>query len=111
MRRDTTSRARLKAKVKLPVHGMVLQAWGLNGESRLTLDLDTTTLRLDSDIMRGEDDAAAEDLAVRELEARPSRSTRGRRADPGTGRHEVLSYRRGLRKNAALRARSSASAG
>lgn len=30
---------------------MVLQVWGLTGDSRLTLDVDATTLRLATDIM------------------------------------------------------------
>ena len=38
-------------KVKLPVHGLVLQVSGLSGESRMTLDLDATTLRLDTDVI------------------------------------------------------------
>jgi hypothetical protein len=50
-RRDTTTRAKLRAGRTLPVHGMFIHVWGLGGESRLTLDLDTTTLRLDADLM------------------------------------------------------------
>jgi hypothetical protein len=50
-RRDTRARSKLAAGVKLPAHGMFIHVWGLTGESRLTLDLDTTTLRLDTDMM------------------------------------------------------------
>ncbi len=50
-RRNTTTRAKLDTGDKLPAHGMVLAYRGFSNGSRLTLDADAGTLRLEKDSM------------------------------------------------------------